>query len=189
MVKHKVFISFHHGKDSEKEGGSLYRTAFENHFGNIFSTIVTQSIHDGDIDPDLPEKKIKELICKHYIKDTKVTIVMIGPHTYGRKYVDWEISASLRSHPDGYPSGILGIILPDHKDFLKEDVDHSLLPPRLADNLATGFASLHHWTFDPSKMAEHINGAVQKRKTFYYDDSRPLLSHDLDTKERVDAKP
>lgn len=38
-------------------------------------------------------RRIREL----YLKDSTVTIVLMGKYTYTRRYVDWEIQASLRN--------------------------------------------------------------------------------------------
>jgi hypothetical protein len=182
--KHKIFISFHHDESDGKEG-SLYRNAFENLFRNKVDGFMTNAIHDGDIDPELPEEEIKETICKEYIRDTNVTVVLIGPTTYTRMYIDWEISASLRVSPDGYPSGLLGVILPEHPDFMKDSIDPAGIPARLADNLTTGFASICHWTFSVKKMAAFIHDAAQKRTSYQYNDSRPLLHFNLDPRSKI----
>lgn len=182
--KHKIFISFHHDDKGGKDG-SLYRNAFENLFGDKVEGFTTNAIHDGDIDPDLPEDEIKKKICEDYIQDTNVTVVLIGPTTFARRYIDWEISASLRASPDGYPSGLLGIILPEHPDFMKSDIDPARIPARLADNLTTGFASICHWTFSVKRMLGFIHNAAQKRKSFQFDDSRSLLNFNLDPRSRI----
>ncbi|MGB3179833.1 MAG: TIR domain-containing protein [Cyclobacteriaceae bacterium] len=185
--KHKIFISFHHNNENDKDGG-LYRNAFESLIGDEITGIETNAIHEGDINPDLPEAEIKDRICNNFIKDTHVTVVLIGPATFCRKYIDWEISASLRTRPDGYPSGLLGIILPEHPEYLKEKVDPATIPARLTDNLTTGFATLCHWTLSVHRMVRLIQEAAHKRKRYHFDDSRSLLNFDLDPRSRIHYK-
>ena len=48
-----------------------------------------------------------------------MTIVLIGPCTWQRKHVDWEIGASLRKTRKNSRCGLLGILLPNHPDYKK----------------------------------------------------------------------
>ncbi|MBN1655077.1 MAG: TIR domain-containing protein [Deltaproteobacteria bacterium] len=45
--------------------------------------------------PDYVMRRIRD----EHLRDSTVTIVMIGNCTWSRKYVDWELQASLRSGP------------------------------------------------------------------------------------------
>ncbi len=58
--------------------------------------------------PDYVMSRIREL----YVSDSTVTIVMLGQCTWARRYVDWEIQASLRQPENSLPNGLLGIKLP-----------------------------------------------------------------------------
>lgn len=49
----------------------------------------------GDIDPQSSPKKIFKTIREEYLKDSDITIVILGKHTKCRKHIDWEIAASL----------------------------------------------------------------------------------------------
>ena len=91
-TRHKVFISYYH-KDDEKY---MYREKFEESFGHIF---INKSVEEGDIAPDNSDGYIKRLIQQNYITDTSVLVVLIGPKTYCRKHVDWEIASSINSIP------------------------------------------------------------------------------------------
>ena len=59
---------------------------------------------------DYVMRRIREL----YLKDSTVTIVLIGKCTKTRRYVDWEIQASLRNGGTVKPNGLLGIRLPSY---------------------------------------------------------------------------
>jgi hypothetical protein len=112
-MKHNVFISYYH-KDQN------YKDYFDSLFGNLF---INKSIKSGDIDTDISTEYIKRLIIENYITDSSVIVVLVGPKTYGRKHVDWEISAALNKKVGGY-SGLLGICLPNHPDMVRT----SLIP-------------------------------------------------------------
>ncbi len=107
-VKHKVFISYHHEDQDEVE-------QFIDDFGINGQVFIHRGLGLGmkdDIinsnDTDYVMRRIREL----YLKDSTVTIVMIGKCTWARRYVDWEIQASLRSGDKVTPNGLMGIRLP-----------------------------------------------------------------------------
>lgn len=133
--RHKVFISFYHYDDQS------YRDKFEKLFGHLF---INKSVNDGDIDTDNSTEYIKKLIQQDYISDASVLVVLIGPNTYKRKHVDWEISAALNKKVGGY-SGLTGILLPTFK--LSPDNKYSFddIPARLADNVKSKYAKIYAW--------------------------------------------
>ena len=51
-------------------------------------------------------------IRREYLGDSTVTIVLMGKCTWGRRYVDWEIQASLRQGDIYTPNGLLAVKLP-----------------------------------------------------------------------------
>lgn len=59
-------------------------------------------------DTDYVMRRIRE----RYLHGSSVTIVMVGRCTWARRYVDWEIQASLRRGTGILPNGLIGIILP-----------------------------------------------------------------------------
>jgi len=154
-TRHKVFISYYH-KDDEKY---KYREKFEELFGHIF---INKSVEGGDIAPDNSDGYIKRLIQQNYITDTSVLVVLVGPKTYCRKHVDWEISAALNKKVGGY-SGLLGLCLPTHPDYDKDKYNPDIVPPRLVDNLKSGYANFYDWTKDESKIKKWVKEAFQAR--------------------------
>lgn len=151
--KHKVFISYYHKDDQ------YYKDKFEDLFGEIF---INKSVGDGDIDDDLSANYIKRLIQEGYITDASVLVVLVGKNTYKRKHVDWEISAALNKKVGGY-SGLLGLCLPDHPAYGKETYSKDDVPPRLADNLETGYAKLYDWTTSETTIKARIEDAFNAR--------------------------
>ena len=106
MTKHKVFISYHHENDATYMNSLLEL----NESSNIF---IGCSVDMGDIDDKLPDETIRKKIRDEYLKDSTVTILLVGLKTAGRKHVDWEIFSSMYDGSINKKSGILVINLPD----------------------------------------------------------------------------
>jgi len=102
---HRVFISYHHANDQfyKKE---LLRV---NALSPIF---IDGSVDTGDISDDLDDQSIREKIRDEYLKDTTVTILLVGTETKKRKHVDWEIYSSMFDGKKNKKSGILVVTLP-----------------------------------------------------------------------------
>lgn len=152
-TKHKVFISYYHKDDQ------YYKEEFERLFGSLF---INKSVQDGDINTDVSTEYIKRLIQKDFITDTSVIVVLLGPNTYGRKHVDWEISAALSKKVGGY-SGLIGICLPEHPDYNKQQFSEDVIPPRLVDNIKSGYAKWYDWTTNTQSIRNWINDAYNAR--------------------------
>lgn len=142
MTRHKVFISYHHKNDE------WYKEQFETVFDDLF---INKSVKDGEYDEDLSDKYVKRLIQEDKITNSSVIVVLIGSETYKRKHVDWEISAGLSAKAGGY-SGLVGIILPTYYNNISNisfeylnNYNSDTIPPRLLDNVKSGFAELYHW--------------------------------------------
>ena len=102
---HKVFISYHHQNDED----------YKNHlveFGKQHSIFIDHSVDTGDVQEDLPDERIREIIRDDYLRDSTVTIVLVGAETKGRKHVDWETYSSMHDGSRNKKSGIFVITLP-----------------------------------------------------------------------------
>ena len=151
VPRHKVFVSFHHEDQGYKD---LFTQMMED-------DIVDKSVGDGDInDRNLSTDAIRQRIRDEFIRDATVTVVLIGPCTWQRKHVDWEIGSSLRDTQLNSRCGLLGILLPNHPDYGKREYTPRLLPPRLADNSKgnTPFAYIYDWP--ASQASEEIRGWI-----------------------------
>ena len=98
--RHKVFVSYHHVLDES------HKKIFELRFGNAFGAIVPGSVQIGDIDPNLPTETIRQKVRDEYLRDTSVTVVLIGAETWQRKHIDWEIGSSIRDTKANPRSGL-----------------------------------------------------------------------------------
>ncbi|MEK6645988.1 MAG: TIR domain-containing protein [Candidatus Firestonebacteria bacterium] len=154
--KRKVFISFCH-RDDDKVKLFLYRwTEREKIF---IPKALGVSDEDDFINSDNPEYVIAQ-IRKRYIQDSTVTIVLLGSCTHGRRFVDWEIKASLRQGTDNLPNGLLGILLPN--------LSSVHLPERFVDNWNKEHKDCYaRYKFSPTNGTElrtWIEDAFQSRK-------------------------
>jgi hypothetical protein len=168
-LAHRVFISFHHRNDDN------YRKIFQLRFGNRFGVIAPNAVSDGDINPNADDEIIRRRIRDDYLRDTTVTVVLVGTETWGRKHVDWEVASSLRDTQLNRRSGLLGILLPSHAEFGKKNVDVATLPPRLANNVTCGYAQLYHWSEQESDVSQWVHQAFLRRDTVTPDQSLPLF--------------
>ena len=141
VPKHKVFISYYHEDDQEYKNRLVQA---------LSSKVVDKSVSPGDIhDTNLSLAEIRRRIRDDHIADATVTIVLIGPCTWQRKHVDWEISASIIGRRNNERCGLIGLLLPTHPDYHKkpEDRNHHLIPQRLARNIGgvNPFAIVYDW--------------------------------------------
>lgn len=153
-VRHRVFISYHHDDQDEVE-------SFIETFDYERKVFITRGLGIGmeqDIidstDTDYVMRRIREL----YFKDSTVTLLLIGKCTWARRYVDWEIQASLRHGEIVTPNGLLGIKLPRYKksgypnrlnlnlkqpdtqaDYYARIIDYPLRKDTLANAIDDGF--------------------------------------------------
>jgi MTH538 TIR-like domain (DUF1863) len=105
MTKHKVFISYHHDNDQWAKEALLNL----NDKKNIF---IDGSVDTGDISDDLSDEEIRKKIRDEYLRDTTVTILLVGTETKNRKHIDWELYSSMYDGKKNKKSGILVIQLP-----------------------------------------------------------------------------
>lgn len=108
---------------------------------------------------DYVMRRIREL----YIQDSTVTLVLIGKCTWARRYVDWEIQASLCHGETIVPKGLLGIVLPSAGS-------NPTAPQRLDLNLKgtngdEGYARWYWYPQNEYQLAESIEDAYQARTT------------------------
>ena len=158
-VRHKVFISYHH--DDQEEVEEFIET-FDRERKVFIARALGVGMADDVInsnDTDYVMRRIREL----YLKDSTVTIVLIGKCTWARRYVDWEIQASLRHGEIVTPNGLLGIKLPSYKS--------NGYPNRLNLNLKQDgqpedcYARVINYPARKDTLAKWIEDAFQARTT------------------------
>ncbi|MCL4340616.1 MAG: TIR domain-containing protein [Candidatus Thermoplasmatota archaeon] len=163
--RHKVFVSYYHDEDQQ------YKDKFRYLFEDLYDVTVSRSVEIGDIDPNSNTEYIRQKIRDEYLRESTVTVVLVGAHTWQRKHVDWEIYSSLRETQYNPRSGLLGIILPTYTDYDKQSntCNPCTIPPRLYDNLekrndgSPPFASIYLWSESPQHVQKWIQEAFEKR--------------------------
>ena len=151
-----MFISYYHEDQA-------YKDWFLQMMGD---DIVDESVGDGDIDDDnLATETIRQYIRDRFIRDATVTVVLIGPCTWQRKHVDWEIGSSLRATRLNSRCGLLGILLPNHPNAGATQYGLNLVPPRLADNVGDDdpYAAVYNWSYDAPEIRGWIHSAFTRR--------------------------
>jgi hypothetical protein len=167
MIKRNCFVSYHHERD-QKYLSKLRRVITD-------MKVADYSLKDdiGHLTDDTIYKRVREKM-----RNCSITVVLIGERTGYRKWVDWEIWASLRSYTHPYdsfksfkPNGLLGIFLPT--------VSHSI-PDRLQDNIDSGFALSMKWENLARDFESKVNYAYWNRTNVEYkiDNSRTRIEND-----------
>ncbi|GFK17951.1 TIR domain-containing protein [Corynebacterium glutamicum] len=171
-TRHKCFISYHHADEAEVE-------AFIQQFDHNRDVFIARGIGagmTGDIIASTNDDYIKQQIRTKYLRDTTVTIVLVGRETWKRRFVDWEIAASLRNTSTSSASGVLAITLPS-----VENYSDLKAPARLLDNLdgTDGYAVWWKYPDSAEVLAAMIDWAYDARasKTDLRNNSRLLRKH------------
>jgi hypothetical protein len=144
------FVSYHHDKDQK-------------YLSKLHKTITNMKVADYSLKDDIGHftdvtiyKKVREKMRK-----CSVTVVLVGSRTGHRKWIDWEIWASLRGYTHPYdplksfkPNGLLAIYLP---------TDSHSVPDRLADNIKSGYAVSMKWENLERDFESKVNYAYWNR--------------------------
>lgn len=107
-TRRKVFLSYHRGDRTEV---NEFVRRFADQEKVFTSYILGEDENDEKINSDDAEYVISR-IRQDYLQDTTVTIVMMGNCTHSRRFIDWEMKASLRQGEMYIPNGLLGIVVP-----------------------------------------------------------------------------
>lgn len=144
------FVSYHHKNDQE-------------YLSELREVIKKMKVSDYSLKDDigyLTEQTIYNKV-RTKMRNCSVTVVLVGSNTGHRKWIDWELWASLRKydHPNDIrksfkPNGILAIFLPGN--------NHSV-PERLQDNIDSGYAVCMKWENLESDFESKVNYAYWRR--------------------------
>lgn len=157
LIRRKVFISYYHG-DQEAVN------KFVSDFSDVFIP-KTVGVKDGDFDFDSNNPQyIMSKIRKEKLQDSTVTIVLVGSCTHSRRYVDWEIKASLQQGIN-IPNGLIAINLPYMGN-------KGGAPKRVLDNLNRdnsgndiGYARYYTYPTSARELQRWIEDAYRARTT------------------------
>lgn len=157
-------------------GEEQYKNELEEMFIHLLLVKSSEPVMDQTMDG---QDYIRDLIDNYRITAQMVVIVLVGPETKKSRIVDWEIAAALTEKKDGV-SGLFCILLPEFALTEGNEYDYDDLPPRLADNLKTGFAKLYTWSSicnDDTKIRQAVDQAILDRVDLKdkVDNTRPLM--------------
>lgn len=153
MARHKCFISFHRADEAAV-------LEFKRRFDDTQDAFIYrgQSMPEDIINSNNDDYVIGE-IRRRFLQDTTVTIVLVGRCTWSRKFVDWEVQASLRQPANGLPNGLLAIVLDPN---LRTNPAPTL-PERVKLNVETGYAQYKWFPSSGAQLADRIEDAYCAR--------------------------
>jgi hypothetical protein len=150
-TRRKVFVSYHHRNDQYNY--NEFSRVFHDGYDLITDTSLERRIDSSNVD------YVMRRIREYHISGSSCTIVLCGAETPRRKYVDWEIMASL-----GQQMGLVAVLLPSIETFTSGGTSK---PLRLQDNIDSGYAEWLMWTkliARPDALAESIEKALATAK-------------------------
>ena len=144
-MSHKCFISYH----------KVDKKAVEDFCDKFSGSFIRRGIQmeDDIIDSDNTDY-VMERIRKLYLQDSTVTVVLIGKCTWARRFIDWEVQASLRQPKDEYPNGLLAVQLWE---------SYNTLPNRVSLNVESGYAEFYKYPKSSIGLANMIDRAWNAR--------------------------
>lgn len=157
VPKRNVFVSYHHG------GDQVYFEKFTRVFAESLEVFQDTSLERAYNSDDT--NYIRWAIRQNNITGSSCSIVLCGARTHERKYVDWEIKATLdKAH------GLIGVWLPT----LPLIGNGTMKPNRLQDNIDSGYAKWLRWDeLTPYQLSVTIEAAVNERQSLIRND-RPM---------------
>jgi hypothetical protein len=163
-IRHKCFISYHHADQA-------YVDQFVRTFDRYGDVFIARGLGQGmsqDVINSNDTQYVMRRIREMFLGDSTVTLVLIGKCTWARRYVDWEIQASLRSGDTVTPNGLLGIKLPTYP------AQGGIFPNRLNLNLMSTedeqagrdcFARTMPYPSSSDSLSQAIDNAFRRRST------------------------
>ena len=196
----KTFISYSHSENQwEKE--ELVKIINSN------PNFQDDSVDTGDIDDSfLSDEQIRTKIRDNYLKDTTVTIVLVGQNAQYRKHIDWEIYSSMYDGKINQQSGIVVIDMNNNSirtsyDKIKKYFNSNWIrtssweireefsnyPERLIDNFVNDEAKITVIPYQAilnnnNLLFDSIELAHDNRKNQNYDLSKPIRRRNSDTR-------
>lgn len=155
-TRHKVFFSYHVDDADEVE-------EFIEDFGHIcIPTVVGVTSEDDFVDSDDVDY-IMDRIREEYLADTTVTCVLVGACTWARKFVDWEIYASLREYKGYKRSGLMAVTLSSISNLSGRKPPARVDDNILGDDNDEGYARWWKYPSAASQLQGYIDTAFRYR--------------------------
>jgi hypothetical protein len=161
--KRTVFVSYYGGDNTDARA---FLDQWAVRIGVFTPRILGEEAYtrEGLIQSNNPDYVMGQ-IRQRYIADASVTLLLVGTCTHSRRYIDWELKATLR-RGESLPNGLLAILLPS----AQRDGSFPALPERFSKNYDQGSNpnSYARYYFMPSTTDEldrWIEDAVVARTT------------------------
>ncbi len=192
----RVFVSYHHRND-QKYKNRLVK------IGRQFGVFYDKSVRVGEFPDHWNDEQIRKSIREKKLRDSTVTILLVGTKTWTRKHIDWELHASMYDVTGNKRSGILVLTLPEvnthgyyiaahgneekrymhpnEKDWTEIDTGvFHYLPYRIMENMTRESVAISvvPWIEvinSPEKLQFLIEVTHRDRKNCKYDTSSPLM--------------
>jgi len=148
-VRRDVFVSYHHGGD---------QTYYDSLSGTMHDRL--RLLTDNSLERRINSSNhsyIMRRIRENYLHGSSCTIVLCGGNTWRRKYVDWEIQASLAQQ-----MGLVGIWLPTLPLLPNNGTKK---PSRLQDNIDSGYAVWISWSVIVANLTTLTDAIEQANAT------------------------
>jgi hypothetical protein len=161
---------------------------FVDEFADVFVPTALGVTDGADFVASDDQEYIQRRIRELRLASTTVTIVIVGNCTWSRRFIDWEIAASLRDAPRNKRSGLLAFSIPGTTDVK--------LPARIDDNWTSGNPDESYAEFRPfppsrRELRNAIESAFAARtaKAHLIDNSRALRTTDARCRQPDRRKP
>jgi len=169
----RIFVSFHQADELE---ANIWIKRYEQYFREIRSLGLDElgeefAEHVNSGDSDYVMRRIRE----DFIAGTSCTVVLLGKCTWARRYVDWEVAATLRNFDESPRGGLIGVHLPSAGAGAFD------VPPRLKLNLeeaegkSVGYARVYGVAPSDGTVADWVDSAAERR-----DNLEPAVGSTLD---------
>ena len=140
-----TFVSYAHRLDQNNAD------KFRETFGLERNSFSDRSLSNDDLG-NLSDQTIKDNYIRPKIRNSSVTIILIGQETGGRWWIDWEIYYSLYKGQRNERNGLLGILIPNKVHWI---------PKRLEKNLHMG--KIIKWPRDKRTLENAIEEVYDLR--------------------------
>ena len=166
LQSRNFFVSYHHDYD-------------QRYVKKLRQIKQGMKVADYSLKQDISEYTDEQIysVIRNKMRACSVTIILIGERTGHRKWIDWELWASLRGYKNSRnpkrsfkPKGLLAIYLPT--------ASHSI-PERLQANIDSGYAVSMRWKNIERDLESRINHAIWKR-----DNASQKIKNNLERFER-----
>ncbi|MRH42055.1 hypothetical protein GH741_05120 [Aquibacillus halophilus] len=140
----RTFFSFHYQRD-------VWRANVVRNSGVVIGSSAA-GFYDASLWEEAKKKgdvEIKKMIDEG-LRNTSVTVVLIGAKSAGRKYINYEIEQSIKRG-----NGILGIHVHNIKNKDGETDEKGAVPTKLIN----GGYKVYNWPFDSDKFSKWVDDA------------------------------